>query len=61
MNAALELAGRASTTHLVERDAALGGNARLLRITAQGEEVQAYWTADPSACWTSPCSPAPPG
>ena len=42
MNAALELAGQGFTTHLVERDAQLGGNARLLRITAQGEEVQPY-------------------
>ncbi len=42
MNAALELARQGFTTHLVERDAELGGNARLLRITAKGEEVAPY-------------------
>ncbi len=42
MNAALELARQGFPTHLVERDSALGGNARLLRATAQGEDVQAY-------------------
>jgi heterodisulfide reductase subunit A len=42
LNAALELTKQGFETHLVERDAQLGGNARLLRITAQGEDVQAY-------------------
>ncbi|KMY65786.1 heterodisulfide reductase [Desulfocarbo indianensis] len=42
MNAALNLASQGFATHLVERDNALGGNARLLRITAKGEEVQPY-------------------
>ena len=42
MNAALELARQGYPTHLVERDNALGGNARLLRITAKGEEVAPY-------------------
>ncbi len=42
MNAALELARQGFPTHLVERDGVLGGNARLLRTTALGEDVQAY-------------------
>jgi len=42
MNAALELAGQGYETHLLERDAVLGGNARLLRSTAQGEAVAPY-------------------
>jgi len=42
MNAALELAKQGFACHLVERDNALGGNARLIRVTAQGEDVQAY-------------------
>jgi heterodisulfide reductase subunit A len=42
MNAALELARQGFPTHLVERDSELGGNARLLRITAKGEEVGPY-------------------
>ncbi len=42
MNAALELARQRFPTHLVERDLVLGGNARLLRTTAQGDDVQAY-------------------
>jgi heterodisulfide reductase subunit A len=42
MNAALELARQGFPTHLVERDSELGGNARLLRITAKGEEVAPY-------------------
>ncbi|MFH1036036.1 MAG: FAD-dependent oxidoreductase [Pseudomonadota bacterium] len=42
LNAALELTRQGFETHLVERDAQLGGNARLLRVTAQGEDVQAY-------------------
>ena len=44
MNAALNLAEQGFTTHLVERDLELGGNARLLRTTAQGEDVAAYLT-----------------
>ncbi len=42
MHAALELARQGFPTHLVERDTQLGGNARLLRITAKGEEVAPY-------------------
>ncbi|BEQ13453.1 FAD-dependent oxidoreductase [Desulfoferula mesophila] len=42
MNAALELAKQGYPTHLVERDTQLGGNARLLRITAKGDEVAPY-------------------
>ncbi|MEW5912816.1 MAG: FAD-dependent oxidoreductase [Thermodesulfobacteriota bacterium] len=42
MNAALELARQGFPTHLVERDNALGGNARLLRTTAKGESVADY-------------------
>ena len=42
MNAALELGRQGFTTHLVERDTQLGGNARMIRVTAQGEEVQPY-------------------
>ncbi len=42
MNAALNLAAQGYETHLVERDNALGGNARMLRTTAQGDDVQAY-------------------
>ena len=42
MNAALNLAAQGFPCHLVERDTALGGNARLLRVTAQGDDVQAY-------------------
>ena len=42
MNAALNLAGHGFATHLVERQDQLGGNARNLRITAQGGDIQAY-------------------
>ncbi|MCA1906051.1 MAG: FAD-dependent oxidoreductase [Desulfarculus sp.] len=42
MNAALELARQGYPTHLVERDNALGGNARMLRATAKGESVADY-------------------
>jgi heterodisulfide reductase subunit A len=42
MNAALNLAEQGFKTHLVERDVELGGNARLIRTTAQGEDVAAY-------------------
>ncbi|MFZ5586225.1 MAG: FAD-dependent oxidoreductase [Thermodesulfobacteriota bacterium] len=42
MNAALELAKQGYPTHLVERDNALGGNARLIRATAKGEPVADY-------------------
>ncbi|MFH1060587.1 MAG: FAD-dependent oxidoreductase [Pseudomonadota bacterium] len=42
MNAALELARQGYPTHLVERDNALGGNARLIRATAKGESVADY-------------------
>jgi heterodisulfide reductase subunit A len=42
MNAALELARQGYPTHLVERDLELGGNARLLRATAKGDDVQSY-------------------
>ncbi|RJX36447.1 MAG: CoB--CoM heterodisulfide reductase iron-sulfur subunit A family protein [Desulfarculus sp.] len=42
MNAALELASQGYKTHLVERDSALGGNARLLRVTAQNDQVAPY-------------------
>ncbi len=39
MNAALELAKQGYETHLVERDNQLGGNARMLRTTAKGEDI----------------------
>ena len=42
MNAALELARQGFPTDLVERENHLGGAARRLRITAKGEDVQAY-------------------
>ena len=42
MNAALELAKQGFETHLVERDIKLGGNARMLRVTAKGDLVQPY-------------------
>jgi heterodisulfide reductase subunit A len=42
MNAALNLAEQGFKTHLVERDVELGGNARLIRTTAQGEDVAAH-------------------
>jgi heterodisulfide reductase subunit A len=42
MNAALSLAAQGFPCHLVERDTALGGNARLLRLTAQGEDIALY-------------------
>ena len=42
MNAALELAHQGFESHLVERQAALGGNANFIRTTAKGEDVQAY-------------------
>ncbi|MCB2225451.1 MAG: FAD-dependent oxidoreductase [Desulfarculaceae bacterium] len=42
MNAALELARQGYPTHLVERDVQLGGNARMLRVTAKGDEVAPY-------------------
>ena len=42
MNATLELARQGYPTHLVERDGALGGNARMLRATAKGEKVAPY-------------------
>ena len=42
MNAALELAKQGFETHLVERDNALGGNARMLRLSAKGEDIQDY-------------------
>ncbi len=42
MNAALELAKQGFETHLVERDNKLGGNARMLRTTAKGDDVQAH-------------------
>ncbi|KMY67595.1 heterodisulfide reductase [Desulfocarbo indianensis] len=42
MNAALNLAQQGFETHLLERDTQLGGNARLIRSTAQGEDVASY-------------------
>jgi len=42
MNAALELARQGFTTHLVEREPELGGNARKLRVSAQGEPIAPY-------------------
>ncbi len=42
MNAALELAQQGFSCHLVERDNALGGNARSLRVTAKDEAVAPY-------------------
>jgi heterodisulfide reductase subunit A len=42
MNAALSLAGQGYETHLVEREGSLGGIARQLRTTAQGEAVGPY-------------------
>jgi heterodisulfide reductase subunit A2 len=42
MNAALELAHQGFKAHLVERDNALGGNARSLRVTAANEQVAPY-------------------
>jgi heterodisulfide reductase subunit A len=42
MNAALELARQGFACHLVERDNTLGGNARMIRTTALGEDVQGY-------------------
>ena len=42
MNAALELSRQGFETHLVERQAVLGGNARQIRTTATGEDVAAY-------------------
>ncbi|MGD8563729.1 MAG: 4Fe-4S binding protein, partial [Desulfarculaceae bacterium] len=42
MNAALELARQGFETHLVERQAQLGGNARFLRVTGQGEAIAPY-------------------
>ena len=42
MNAALSLAEQGFPCHLVERDTALGGNARQLRATAQGQEIAPY-------------------
>jgi heterodisulfide reductase subunit A len=42
MNAALSLAEQGFPCHLVERDLALGGNARQLRSTAQGEDIAPY-------------------
>ncbi len=42
MNAALELAAQGVKTHLVEKEQQLGGNARYLRSTGQGEDIQAY-------------------
>ncbi|MCF8040833.1 MAG: FAD-dependent oxidoreductase [Desulfarculaceae bacterium] len=42
MNAALNLAAQGYETHIVERDNAMGGNARMLRTTALGEDVQEY-------------------
>ena len=41
INSALELARQGFETHLVERETVLGGNARMLRISAKGEDVQA--------------------
>lgn len=42
MNSALELAKQGYETHLVERDSQLGGNARFLDSTAQGEKIGPY-------------------
>ena len=42
MNAALNLAAQGYTSHLVERDNALGGNARSLRVTAQNQPIAPY-------------------
>ena len=42
MNAALNLAAQGYTCHLVERDNALGGNARSLRVTAQNQPIAPY-------------------
>jgi heterodisulfide reductase subunit A len=42
MTAALELSRQGFATHLVERDGQLGGNARLLRTTSKGEDVQEH-------------------
>lgn len=40
VTSALELAGQGFQTHLIEKSDRLGGNANLLRTTAQGEDVQ---------------------
>jgi heterodisulfide reductase subunit A len=42
MNSALELAEQGFDTHLVEREDQLGGNARFLRSTGKGEDIQSY-------------------
>jgi len=42
MNAALNLAAQGYSCHLVERDNALGGNARSLRVTAQNQPIGPY-------------------
>jgi heterodisulfide reductase subunit A len=42
MTAALELSRQGFATHLVERDGQLGGNARFLRTTSKGEDVQEH-------------------
>ena len=42
MNAALNLAAQGYSCHLVERDNALGGNARSLRVTAQNQPIAPY-------------------
>ncbi|MBA3027964.1 MAG: FAD-dependent oxidoreductase [Desulfobacteraceae bacterium] len=42
MEAALSLAEQGCKVHLVEQNDELGGNARLLRNTWQGEDIQAY-------------------
>ncbi len=44
MNAALELANQDFEVFLVEKEKELGGNARSLRATAKGENVQEYLT-----------------
>jgi heterodisulfide reductase subunit A len=42
MNAALSLAAQGYETHLVEKEDQLGGTARSIRITSQGEDVGDY-------------------
>ncbi|BEQ15847.1 hypothetical protein FAK_29130 [Desulfoferula mesophila] len=42
MNAALNLAAQGYSCHLVERDNALGGNARSLRVTYQNQPIAPY-------------------
>jgi Heterodisulfide reductase, subunit A and related polyferredoxins len=56
MNAALELASQGFESHLVERQATLGGNAHFLRTTAQARMCSLYQgpgarvEAEPRSC-----------